>query len=93
MSPITSIDNATPAPSHPQGRSDIKKTNALDIPLNPTASNAPSIPLPPAPNGGFKAWTQPVAAHLVIINCWGYISSFGFFQSFLSGGTFSFGLV
>ncbi|KAL5381797.1 hypothetical protein DPSP01_006980 [Paraphaeosphaeria sporulosa] len=54
-----------------------------DEPLNPTPSNAPSsIAPPPAPNGGLKAWSQPLAAHLVIINCWGYISSFGFFQSY-----------
>lgn len=54
-----------------------------DAPLNPTPSNAPSsIAPPPAPDGGLKAWLQPLAAHLVIINCWGYISSFGFFQSY-----------
>ncbi|KAF9735566.1 hypothetical protein PMIN06_000552 [Paraphaeosphaeria minitans] len=54
-----------------------------NAPLNPTPSNAPSsIAPPPAPNGGLKAWSQPLAAHLVIINCWGYISSFGFFQSY-----------
>ena len=82
MSPITAIDNAPPAPPNPPQDSDIKDTHLQDPPLNPTVSNAPSIPLPPAPNGGFKAWTQPIAAHLVIINCWGYISSFGFFQSY-----------
>lgn len=53
-----------------------------DAPLNPTVSNAPSVAPPPAPDGGWKAWSQPLAAHLVIINCWGYISSFGFFQSY-----------
>ncbi|KAF1964319.1 MFS general substrate transporter [Bimuria novae-zelandiae CBS 107.79] len=53
-----------------------------DTPLNPTSSNVPSIAPPPAPNGGLRAWSQPFAAHLVIINCWGYISSFGFFQSY-----------
>ncbi|KAJ4286741.1 hypothetical protein N0V90_012993 [Kalmusia sp. IMI 367209] len=54
-----------------------------NAPLNPTPSNAPSsIAPPPAPDGGLKAWSQPLAAHLIIINCWGYISSFGFFQSY-----------
>lgn len=54
-----------------------------EVPLNMTLSNAPSsIAPPPAPNGGLRAWSQPLAAHLVIINCWGYISSFGFFQSY-----------
>ena len=54
-----------------------------NAPLNPTPSAVPSsIAPPPAPNGGLKAWSQPVAAHLVIFNCWGYISSFGLFQSY-----------
>jgi hypothetical protein len=27
------------------------------------------------PDGGFAAWAQVVAGHLVIFNCWGYITS------------------
>ncbi|KAH7061239.1 major facilitator superfamily domain-containing protein [Macrophomina phaseolina] len=53
-----------------------------DVTLSPAPSNAPSINPPPAPNGGFVAWSQAAAAHLVIFNCWGYISSFGLFQSY-----------
>ncbi|OJD36006.1 mfs monocarboxylate transporter [Diplodia corticola] len=56
---------------------------------NPTPSNVPStVPPPPAPDGGVKAWSQAAAAHLVIFNCWGYISSFGLFQSYYTA-TFS----
>ncbi|KAH7128476.1 MFS monocarboxylate transporter [Dendryphion nanum] len=80
--------NPDHATLQPENNVEDKKSQTRDIPLNPTVSNAPSIPLPPAPNGGFRAWTQPVAAHLVIINCWGYISSFGFFQSYYTA-TFS----
>ncbi|GME43536.1 MFS transporter [Neofusicoccum parvum] len=36
----------------------------------------------PAPDGGFKAWTQVFMGHLVLINGWGYLSSFGLFQSY-----------
>ncbi|KAJ0367081.1 hypothetical protein COL26b_011436 [Colletotrichum chrysophilum] len=35
------------------------------------------------PDGGLLAWTQVAMGHLVIFNCWGYItSSFGFFQQY-----------
>lgn len=35
----------------------------------------------PPPNGGLRAWAQVVMGHLVIFNSWGYVSSFGIFQS------------
>jgi MFS family permease len=38
------------------------------------------VPLP-APNGGLAAWTQVFMGHLVLINGWGYLSSFGLFQA------------
>ncbi|TIC91547.1 Riboflavin transporter MCH5 [Colletotrichum higginsianum] len=34
------------------------------------------------PDGGLLAWTQVAMGHLVIFNCWGYITSFGFFQQY-----------
>lgn len=36
----------------------------------------------PPPDGGVKAWTQALMAHLVVINTWGTINSFGIFQIF-----------
>lgn len=36
----------------------------------------------PPPDGGFHAWLQTILAHLVICNTWGYINSFGVFQSY-----------
>lgn len=36
----------------------------------------------PAPNGGFRAWLQVFMGHLVLINGWGYLTSFGLFQSY-----------
>ncbi|BFZ65076.1 hypothetical protein YB2330_006239 [Saitoella coloradoensis] len=38
----------------------------------------------PPPDGGLKAWTQALMAHLVIFNTWGYINSFGAFQTYYS---------
>lgn len=36
----------------------------------------------PPPDGGFKAWLQVAMAHMVIFNTWGYINSFGVFQTY-----------
>ncbi|KAK4223153.1 riboflavin transporter MCH5 [Podospora fimiseda] len=36
----------------------------------------------PPPDGGIKAWTAVLCAHLVITNTWGIINSFGVFQSY-----------
>ncbi|KAL5332823.1 MFS monocarboxylate transporter [Aspergillus crustosus] len=38
--------------------------------------------LGPPPDGGFLAWSQVAFAHMVIFNTWGYINSFGVFQSY-----------
>ena len=36
----------------------------------------------PPPDGGLRAWTQVFMGHLVLINSWGYLTSFGLFQSY-----------
>ena len=36
----------------------------------------------PPPNGGSAAWVQVFMGHLVLINGWGYLTSFGLFQSY-----------
>ena len=36
----------------------------------------------PPPDGGLRAWTAVAAAHLIIVNTWGYINSFGVFQTY-----------
>lgn len=36
----------------------------------------------PPPDGGLRAWTAVAAGHLVIMNTWGYINSFGVFQTY-----------
>ena len=35
----------------------------------------------PPPDGGLRAWVQTFMGHLVLINIWGYLTSFGLFQS------------
>jgi hypothetical protein len=52
---------------------------------NPGSDNEePAIVLQSAPDGGFQAWMQVLMGHLVLINSWGYLSSFGFFQTHYS---------
>lgn len=46
-----------------------------------SSSSSPSDPGPP-PDGGFRAWSQTAVAHLIMFNSWGYINSFGVFQSY-----------
>jgi MFS family permease len=38
--------------------------------------------VPPPPDGGMTAWIQVVGGWLVLFTCWGYINSFGSFQSY-----------
>ncbi|KAL1859020.1 hypothetical protein Daus18300_009658 [Diaporthe australafricana] len=51
--------------------------------LSRTTSRSSFNPGPP-PDGGLKAWTAVAAGHLVIMNTWGYINSFGVFQTYYS---------
>jgi MFS family permease len=37
---------------------------------------------PPPPDGGTQAWIQVICAHVTIFNTWGYINSFGLFQTY-----------
>ncbi|KIW88959.1 uncharacterized protein Z519_10443 [Cladophialophora bantiana CBS 173.52] len=47
---------------------------------------APDIADPgPPPDGGFRAWSMVVAVHLVMFNTWGFINSFGVFQTYYVG--------
>ncbi|OMP85497.1 Riboflavin transporter MCH5 [Diplodia seriata] len=58
----------------PEGSLSSEYKQDRDVVINPTPSNVPSTAPPPAPDGGFKAWSQVAVAHLVIFNCWVSIS-------------------
>ena len=49
--------------------------------LSRTTSRRSVDPGPP-PDGGLAAWTQVVMCHLIVFNTWGYINSFGVFQTY-----------
>ncbi|KJK60654.1 monocarboxylate transporter 1 [Aspergillus parasiticus SU-1] len=44
--------------------------------------SSPNTPGTGPPDGGFKAWLQVALCHFVILNTWGYINSFGIFQTY-----------
>ena len=50
--------------------------------LSMTQSRASFIDPGPPPDGGLKAWTQAFMTHLIVFNTWGYINSFGVFQTY-----------
>ncbi|KGO75742.1 Major facilitator superfamily domain, general substrate transporter [Penicillium italicum] len=35
-----------------------------------------------APDGGLRAWLQVLCGHLIVFNVWGYINSYGIFESY-----------
>ena len=41
-----------------------------------------SVDPEPPPDGGLMAWTQVACGHLIIFNTWGYIVSYGVFQTY-----------
>lgn len=50
--------------------------------LSRVLSRSSTKSLGPPPDGGLKAWTTVACAHLVVVNTWGIITSFGIFQSY-----------
>lgn len=63
------------------GRSSRRRGSFAERVISRTTSKSSFNPGPP-PDGGLKAWTAVAAGHLVIMNTWGYINSFGVFQTY-----------
>ncbi|KAI1344478.1 MFS general substrate transporter [Xylariaceae sp. FL0016] len=67
----------------PRASGDLRRTasNALStVTSRLTTRNWP--PAPPPPDGGLRAWTQVAMGWLVIFTTWGYVNSFGAFQTY-----------
>lgn len=63
----------------------VSKTNlALDtlVGYPPVVEGHTEKDADPPPDGGLQAWTQAFMGHLVVFNSWGYLTSFGLFQSY-----------
>jgi hypothetical protein len=50
--------------------------------LTHTISRSSHIDPGPPPDGGLSAWTQALVGHLLVLNTWGVINSFGVFQAY-----------
>lgn len=50
--------------------------------LSNTLTRSSYVDPGPPPDGGLQAWLQAVMGHLVVLNTWGYINSFGVFQTY-----------
>ncbi len=78
------VHNGKPETQH-SNEKDILATNAsggiLTKVLSRTVSRISIDPGPP-PDGGLEGWTQALMAHLIVFNTWGYINSFGVFQTY-----------
>lgn len=60
----------------------ISTGNSLLRTLSKSLSRSSYIDPGPPPDGGLQAWTQALMGHLVVFNTWGYINSFGVFQTY-----------
>ncbi|KAI1341287.1 MFS general substrate transporter [Xylariaceae sp. FL0016] len=55
---------------------------AFHAPPGPEVTEKRELELEPPPDGGLQAWLQVLAGHLVVINTWGYMNSYGIFQPY-----------
>lgn len=76
----------------PSGKVDTNHEDT-NLPAAPTASGflrtalvrlryQPIADAGPPPDGGIIAWSQVLGAHFTVCNTWGYITTFGMFQSY-----------
>ncbi|BDD63257.1 hypothetical protein MPDQ_001881 [Monascus purpureus] len=72
---IPGVNHSLIAPNTNQGGTLAKVSSLVR-----TRQISKEIELPP--DGGIKAWTQVALAHIVTFNTWGYIASFGVFQTY-----------
>lgn len=56
--------------------------SALSRTLSAVRTRESGKSIGPPPDGGLQAWSQVALAHFVIFNTWGYINSFGVFQTY-----------
>ncbi|CAG8133133.1 unnamed protein product [Penicillium olsonii] len=58
------------------------QSSALARTLSAVRTRESGRSIGPPPDGGIQAWSQVALAHFVIFNTWGYINSFGVFQTY-----------
>ena len=81
--PLT-IHSQNQATDHTEHVDSSSQANGLTKTLS-RLRTADSIDPGPPPDGGKKAWATACLAHLVLFNTWGFINSFGLFQTYYVG--------
>ncbi|MCJ1333130.1 hypothetical protein MMC10_009824 [Thelotrema lepadinum] len=71
-----------PAPSHEQLPEAVTEAKPV-APVPP--ANKPAGPGPP-PNGGLTAWLQVLGSFMLFFNTWGFLNTFGVFQTYYESG-------
>lgn len=74
-------DHRTPGADEDRGGRGTGVSGLAERVLSRTTSKSSFNPGPP-PDGGLRAWVTVATGHLVIMNTWGYINSFGVFQTY-----------
>ncbi len=68
---------------HGRVSEEIRRTTSNALSRATSRLTTRSLPEPPPPpDGGIKAWTQVAMGWLVIFTTWGYVNSFGSFQTY-----------
>lgn len=65
-----------------EGGDDKKTPSVLSRTLSRIQSNNDIVDPGPPPDGGLRAWSMAIAAHLILFNIWGFVNSFGLFQTY-----------
>ncbi|KAJ9611445.1 hypothetical protein H2200_004629 [Cladophialophora chaetospira] len=63
-------------------RGDHEKDGDLPVKILPKFRSNDNFDPGPPPDGGLRAWSMAFAGHLVLFNVWGFINSFGLFQTY-----------
>ncbi|KAK3314196.1 major facilitator superfamily domain-containing protein [Apodospora peruviana] len=74
------VDGAATGPSGGDGSGN-GLARVISRALSMTSTKSNFNPGPP-PDGGLEAWTAVACSHLIITNTWGFINSWGVFQSY-----------
>ncbi|RSM07900.1 hypothetical protein CDV31_008392 [Fusarium ambrosium] len=81
IGPSRPIPAATPAETAPVQNFTAMEAQDLER-IGTRRTHQSSIVLPEPPDGGVRAWTQVAMGWIVIFTTWGYVNSFGSFQSY-----------
>ena len=88
VAPSSSSTTATPehVPSSPVQEKAADVAATAPAPVPPVEATKPASPFGPPPNGGLKAWLQVLGGFMLFFNTWGFLNTFGVFQTYYESG-------